>query len=323
MMSTFATLRIDRSWNENLFRTTAFTPMRSATALLTWEMDPPRLDAGVPAAIIDIVSQVAVSLGPVAFRLFWPHDLPAELSTLTAPRAWLLMRLYQRLTRTWPADIAVANDAQGTAELFKQGWPLQGQTALVLRAARPSETTIGTLRSLRDWHGVCFPSDARLLIAPAVDGDGILLAAASEDELADVLAGIRQAVRKLGMTLNGDASATRDRPAMNVAISHHIDASEPDEKGFHDYHYEYDIYRFSRADRTYVARSYVEEPDRAAFLSRLQGDESHLLSAADLTHPLLLEAVDYLRTAGKTTIERLSESEGYVPLEIAKPQGGN
>jgi hypothetical protein len=101
---------------------------------------------------------------------------------------------------------------------------------------------------------------------------------------------------------------------MKVVISHHVDASEPDEQGFHDYHYEYDIYRFSFAERCYVVRSYCDQPGRADFLSCQEGSESRLVGPRDLADPLLAGAVDYLRAAGKTSFERLG-TEGYVPLE--------
>jgi len=33
---------------------------------------------------------------------------------------------------------------------------------------------------------------------------------------------------------------------MEIVKTHHIDASEPDANGWHDYYYEYDIYAFQR-----------------------------------------------------------------------------
>ncbi|WP_454659109.1 hypothetical protein [Bosea beijingensis] len=104
---------------------------------------------------------------------------------------------------------------------------------------------------------------------------------------------------------------------MDVVTSHHVDASECDAEGFYDYHYEYDIYRFSRGGRTFVARAYVDEPERAAFVSRQERGQSCLLGPMDLTDPLLAEAAAYLHAAGKTSLERLSERDGYVPLWLA------
>lgn len=167
-------------------------------------MDPLPTDAGVPAPVIDVVSRVAASLGAVAFRLFFQEDLPEGVRQVPAVRPFLPVRIYQRLTRSWPADVAIATEAAGVAELFLQDWELQGQTALVLRTGALSDETMGHLRRLRDWRGVGFPADARLLIAPAVDGEGILLAAASVRELAEIISRLRQAFEQAGLAVEDD-----------------------------------------------------------------------------------------------------------------------
>ncbi|MEO4001984.1 hypothetical protein [Mesorhizobium sp. CAU 1732] len=310
-------VRIDRSWDEPAWQTADFRPALSCAALLSWIMEPPPVDAGVPAPIIKIVSEVAASMGPVAFRLFFPEDMPTGIRRLAPAKPALPVRICQRLTRRWPADLAVALDPAGVAELFSRDWQLQGQTALVLQGDTPTDETLGRLRQTRDWSRGGFPADARLLIAPAVDGDGILFAAASAEVLGTALGILTRAFQHAGETVDWGTAPGSDRPAMEIAINRHVDASEPDEHGFHEYHYEYDILEFSRTGRTYIVRSYADTPDRAAFLSCREGDESHLLGPADLIHPLLVEAVDYLHATGKTTLERLSASDGYVPLEVA------
>lgn len=50
---------------------------------------------------------------------------------------------------------------------------------------------------------------------------------------------------------------------MHIECTHHIDASEPDEDGMHEYYYEYDMYRFTDGALCLVARSYSDEPDEA------------------------------------------------------------
>lgn len=93
---------------------------------------------------------------------------------------------------------------------------------------------------------------------------------------------------------------------MQVEISHHIDASDPDENGNYLYHYEYDIYVFSKDDAVFFVRAYTDEPDCASFQSRSQGDKNYLLKDSDLRHPLLLLASEYLRKSGKTRLQWLS-----------------
>ncbi len=195
------TIQIDRSWDEALFETEALRPSSSVAVLLTWSMEPPPIDAGVPPAIIEIVSQVVTSIGPVAFRLFFPDDLPAGLTRLPASRPWWPIRLYQRLAQSWPADLALARQAAAAAELFSQDWQLQGQAALVLTGDSASEQTLGRLRRSRDWRDAGFPKDARLLIGPAVDGDGIVMAAASMVQIDQVVSLLLLAFEEAGFSV--------------------------------------------------------------------------------------------------------------------------
>lgn len=44
---------------------------------------------------------------------------------------------------------------------------------------------------------------------------------------------------------------------VRVSIDHYVDASDTDADGMHDWHYEYDVYRFSRGWRIFVARAYL------------------------------------------------------------------
>jgi hypothetical protein len=197
-------VRIDRSWDTALFQTEDLTPEHCTAVLLTWEMEPPPIDAGVPAPLVEIVSRIASEMGPVAFRLFFPENLPASLAVFPAPRPWWPVRLYRRLTRTWPADLAIARDATAAEELFSQDWALQGQTALVLNDVNASGKTLDRLRQVRDWRGSGFPEDVRLLIAPAVDGDGILFAAGSAPEIEEALGSLLRACRVAGLSISDD-----------------------------------------------------------------------------------------------------------------------
>lgn len=98
---------------------------------------------------------------------------------------------------------------------------------------------------------------------------------------------------------------------MQVDVSHHVDASEPDTEGFHGYHYEYDIFTFSDSATWYTARAYSDTPHAASFMT----SDSHALTVQDLHHPLFVEAAAYLRAAGKTELSWLSATEGrYIPL---------
>lgn len=104
---------------------------------------------------------------------------------------------------------------------------------------------------------------------------------------------------------------------MRVECTRQIDASEPDEAGFHDYHYEYDFYRFSDGAVCFVARSYTDTSDEAHFLSvELDGDPRRLTDA-DLAHPLFDAARSHLLGAGKVHLDWLSgRGNGYEPIPL-------
>jgi hypothetical protein len=112
----------------------------------------------------------------------------------------------------------------------------------------------------------------------------------------------------------------RGAPAwpMTVEVSHHVDASEADADGFHDYHYEYEIYEFTDGVRTLLARAYSDEPEMAALMRWYTGKHSYWLKKRDLHHPLFLEAMAYLRMAGKSKLDWFDRKSGsYVPLNDA------
>jgi len=85
-----------------------------------------------------------------------------------------------------------------------------------------------------------------------------------------------------------------------------LDASEPDEAGFHEYHYEYYIYQFSDGEESFFARSYSDKPHEAHFLNTEKSGRPRPLTNKDLDSPLFLEAQAYLRQAGKTALSWLS-----------------
>ncbi|WP_311238625.1 MULTISPECIES: hypothetical protein [unclassified Xanthomonas] len=113
---------------------------------------------------------------------------------------------------------------------------------------------------------------------------------------------------------------------MLVERARHVDCSEPDASGSVDYHYEYDIYRFTQGARCLVARSYVDTPDEAHFLSIEVGGKSRLLKRADIQHPLCLFAQAQLRREGKQQLRWLSgRGDGYEPVPdgAAAPMAGS
>jgi hypothetical protein len=109
---------------------------------------------------------------------------------------------------------------------------------------------------------------------------------------------------------------------MRIECTRLIDASEPDELGMYEYHYEYDIYRFTDGCMCFVARSYTDEPDEAHFLGLEADGQSRPILDEDLMHPLLFAAQAYLRAAGKIRLRWLSgRGDGYEPVPSGPPEG--
>lgn len=102
---------------------------------------------------------------------------------------------------------------------------------------------------------------------------------------------------------------------MHVECTHHIDASEPDDDGMHEYYYEYDIYRFTDGSICFVARSYLDEPDEAHFLCIEVDGRGRTMTDRDLMNPVLLAAQAHLRALGKARLHWLSgKGMGYEPV---------
>lgn len=105
---------------------------------------------------------------------------------------------------------------------------------------------------------------------------------------------------------------------MNIECTHHIDASEPDPNGAHEYYYEHDIYRFTESDVALVARSYTDEPHEVHFLRLEQAGKVRMLELGDLDTSLFREAKVHLEREGKSEFNWLSEeNKGYSRIPTA------
>jgi hypothetical protein len=103
---------------------------------------------------------------------------------------------------------------------------------------------------------------------------------------------------------------------MKVETSHHIDASEPDEHGMHDWHYEYDMFLFTDDNLRLAARSYSDTPHEAHFIG-LERKHKQLNIADEFGQPLMLFAIAYLRSVGKTELNFLAVN-GYEAIPGSK-----
>ncbi len=188
-------------WDEASKQTANFRPVNSVAALLTWTVLPLPIDQSVPEPIMRAVTEAATTSGTLAFRLFFCENLREGLTLHPAQRPWFGRRAVERLLHTWPANIATAITPHAATELFFQNWHLQDQAALVLRTDSLSRESMGRLRRARDWRGHAFPADARVLIAPAVDGEGVLFVAADVHELEGVVLAVTDRLSAAGLVV--------------------------------------------------------------------------------------------------------------------------
>ncbi len=199
--STDTSVSILYEWDEALSQTASFRPAGSSVALIDWTILPPPIDESVPDPVMRAIARTAISMGKIAFRLFFKEALPTGVTAHPAPRAWIGKKVVERMTHTWPADIATAITPEAAIDIFFQYWHLQAQTALVLRTDSLSDKSMDQLRRVRDWRDLSFPADAKLLIAPAADGEGVLLAAAHAAELDVAVQAVARELRDAGVAV--------------------------------------------------------------------------------------------------------------------------
>ena len=82
---------------------------------------------------------------------------------------------------------------------------------------------------------------------------------------------------------------------MKVEKTHHIEASEPNEDGSYDYHYEFHQIRIAVGEEVLIARSYVEQPEEVVLMCIERNGALEDISWKDLSGPLLTQALAYLR----------------------------
>jgi hypothetical protein len=109
--------------------------------------------------------------------------------------------------------------------------------------------------------------------------------------------------------------ALNEFETMQILKKHEIDAGEKDENGYYGYYYEYDDYEFVEDQLSLIARSYADEPQEASFRAIVENGERKLLSDTELSSSIFRDAVEHLKSEGKSIIKVLT-SEGYNVVSI-------
>ena len=101
---------------------------------------------------------------------------------------------------------------------------------------------------------------------------------------------------------------------INVTHESCVDSLGPDTDGNYEYYYKYDMYRFTRNNRTVIVRSYTTEPNEAHFLGIEINGKKRLIERADFKSPIVKATIYYLVKTGKSELNWLDQSnthDGY------------
>jgi hypothetical protein len=170
------------AWDARRLQTRALHPRGAPALVLRWQETPPPDEPAVPAPVADALTRCLAAAGRLAFR------------TGMAPRG-PLGRLLAGLPR---ARVALQADPRAALALFDFDWPQQGQAVLVIPAGADEAAALEALATRRDWSAAPLPAGTLALLAPIVDGDGAILAAASPALLAGFEACLRGVLGGVG-----------------------------------------------------------------------------------------------------------------------------
>lgn len=182
-----AEIEVFRNWDGQLWQTADLQPSAASAALISFRCDE---DGSVPAPIASALAHALSTAGFVLGRWFEDPPTSDDATYLAAPGCGLLRRVAERLAHSEPVDLVITRSPDVSARFFDQAWGLQYQFLTVLEPDMGSRfgPAIEAVRTRRVWSD--FPVGAPILatVAPAVDGNGALVATASETQLARILA---------------------------------------------------------------------------------------------------------------------------------------
>jgi len=108
-----------------------------------------------------------------------------------------------------------------------------------------------------------------------------------------------------------------DEQTISVSSKHCVDKMGPDQDGYYDFYYDYQLFEFSLGTTTLRGRTYEDDPEEAHFLGIEVDGQRRLLSITDFEKPLLRAAIRYFHNSGRTQLNWLdpsNELDGYSPV---------
>ena len=152
------------------------------------------------------IANALVGMGSVAFRwagdYTWPTD---DAVVVRAPKHGLARATVDRVMGRWQYDLVLTERAAVVIAMFDHDWELQGQAALVFDPQQRLDDKVRCeLATRREWREFEFSSPIIAFLAPAVDGDAILVAARADRDLQRLTDGLRAALAKADILLVDD-----------------------------------------------------------------------------------------------------------------------
>ena len=198
------TVRLHHIWPERLMQVDDLRPAGSLAVFLDWPIMASSVDAGVPEPLASAVAAALVRVGSVGFR--WAGDCPwpkTQAALIKAPDRGILRAVIDRMTGYWESDVVVTDHPDVARAMFDHGWELQGQAALVLDGRQGFDSrALADLATRRSWRDYTFAAPVSMLLAPAVDGDGILIAAGTQADLQRMIDILKDVLREANMALD-------------------------------------------------------------------------------------------------------------------------
>ena len=202
-------IKVVSDWDAALLQTVRLQPKASSSVLIEFSLEPEAVDAGLPESLARAMAVGLAEYGTVAGRWFEKDTpLPLEAEVAQPRKRNPVVRAIQRGLHTWWVPVVVTRSPEVIAGLLDQEWAVQHQALLVLDSklvvnpeSDARDAALEALSTNRDWREFKFPTPARVLVAPAVDGDFILVAGATKECLQGVLDCLARAFREAGFSV--------------------------------------------------------------------------------------------------------------------------
>lgn len=193
MAAAAVVLEIHREFDPVIWQTASRLPPGATRFLLTWQVSPPPVDAGMPEPIRPVFGEALCSLGAV---LYGGDGQSGSFAGLELRRG--LRRSPLALYRA-----ATAAELLPAFESGRHDWSMSAQWLVVTRPASENAASIQAL--YEDWAlPAAWPPGWLLIVQAAVDGDGAACFSAGRDVEDRFLQALAASALAAGFTLRID-----------------------------------------------------------------------------------------------------------------------